>query len=82
MENHTVTIENLKRVSATEIQSVDSFSDRQMVLSYAGGRITVQGSGLKIINFSKSTGAFSATGDIASVRYTQKGLNLKQKLFR
>ena len=81
-ENHTLTVENLKRVTATEVQSVDSFSDRQMVLSYLGGRIVVQGSGMKIVNFSKSTGAFTATGDIISVRYMQKGLNLRQKLFK
>lgn len=81
-ENHTLTVENLKRVTATEVQSVDSFSDRQMVLSYRGGRIVVQGSGMKIVNFSKSTGAFTATGDIISVRYMQKGLNLRQKLFK
>lgn len=82
MEGHNLTIENCKRITATEIISVDSFSDKQIVLSYANGRIAVQGSGMKIVNFSKSTGAFSAVGDIASARYMQKGLGLRQKLFK
>lgn len=82
MEGQNITIESCKRISATEIISVDSFSDKQIVLSYANGRIVVQGSGMKIVNFSKSTGAFSATGDIVSARYMQKGSSLKQKLFR
>lgn len=82
MEGHNITIENCKRITATEIASVDSFSDKQIVLSYANGRIVVQGSGMKIVNFSKSTGAFSAVGDICGARYVQKGLSLKQKLFR
>ena len=81
-EGHNLSIEQCKRVSATAISSVDSFSDKQIVLSYAGGRIVVGGSGMKIINFSKTSGAFSATGEIASVRYVKKGSSLKQKLFR
>ena len=81
-QGQNLTIESCKRVSATEIVSVDSFSDKQIVLSYANGRIVVQGSGMKIVNFSKSTGAFSATGDIISARYIAKGMGLKQKLFR
>lgn len=82
MENHSLTIENCKKITATEITSVDSFSDKQIILGYSGGRIAVQGSGMKIINFSKSTGAFSAVGDIVSARYMQKNSSLKQKLFR
>lgn len=82
MENHNLTIENCKRITATEISSVDSFSDKQIVLSYSNGRIVVQGSGMKIVSFSKSTGAFSATGDIFGARYVQKSSSIKQKLFK
>lgn len=82
MENHNLTIENCKRITATEISSVDSFSDKQIVLSYSNGRIVVQGSGMKIVSFSKSTGAFSATGDIVGARYVQKSSSIKQKLFK
>lgn len=55
---HTVTIEDCKKISATAIDSVDAFSSAQIVLSYSGGRITVAGSGLKIVAFSKQSGAF------------------------
>lgn len=79
---HGITIENLKRVTATEIISVDSFSDRQVILSYAGGRIVISGSGMKITNFSKSTGAFAATGNISGAKYIAKGIGVRQKLFR
>ena len=82
MENHNLTVENCKRVTATEISSVDSFSDKQIVLSYQGGRIIVTGNGMKIVNFSKSSGAFSATGDITGARYVQRGSSIKQKLFK
>lgn len=82
MENHNLTIENCKRITATEVTSVDSFSDKQIILSFSGGRIAVQGSGLKMVNFSKSTGAFSAAGDVTGVRYMQKNIGLRQKLFK
>lgn len=79
---HTVTIEDCQKFSATAIESVDAFSSTQIVLSYAGGRITVTGSGLKISAFSKGSGAFSATGTVTGVRYTAKGLKFAQKLFK
>jgi hypothetical protein len=81
-EEHILSVENLKRVTATGIISVDSFSQSQLVLSFAGGRIVVSGNGMKIVGFSKSTGAFSADGQINSVKYIGKGGSIRQKLFR
>lgn len=80
--SHSVNIEQCKRITATAIDSVDAFSDKQIVLSYSSGRIVVAGSNMKIVNFSKSGGNFSATGDITSVKYLSKGLGLKGKLFK
>ncbi len=79
---HSVNIEQCKRITATAIDSVDAFSDKQIMLSYSGGRIVVSGNGMKITNFSKTSGAFAATGEITSVRYMAKGLSLKGKLFK
>ena len=81
-EGHNLTIEQCKKISATQITSVDSFSPHQIVLSYSGGRIVVSGSGMKIVNFSKTSGAFAATGDIVSVRYAAKGIGFKSRLFK
>lgn len=79
---HSVTIEDCKKISATAIESVDAFSSSQIVLSYAGGRITVAGSGLKIVAFSKGSGAFAATGTVTGVKYASKAVKLSQRLFR
>lgn len=81
-EGHNLSVEQCKRITATAITSVDAFSDKQILLSYAGGRIAVSGSGMKIINFSKTSGSFAASGDITGVRYMQKGASFKQKLFK
>ena len=79
--SHSVNIEQCKRITATAIDSVDSFSDKQIIMSYSGGRIVVAGSNMKIVAFSKSGGNFAATGEISSVRYLSKGMGLK-KLFK
>ena len=81
-EGHSLSIEQCKKITATAITSVDAFSDKQIVLSYAGGRIAVTGANMKIVNFSKTNGGFSASGEIFGVRYMQKGGSLKQKLFK
>ncbi len=81
-DNHNLSIEQCKKVTASAIASVDAFSDKQIILSYAGGRIVISGSGMKIVNFSKTSGSFSATGTITGARYIQKGGSLRQKLFK
>jgi hypothetical protein len=77
---HILTIESLKRLTATGILSVDSFSASQLILSYSGGRIVVSGSQMKITAFSKSSGTFSASGNFSGVKYGGGGL--RQKLLR
>ncbi|MDE5789171.1 MAG: hypothetical protein K2H78_02015 [Clostridia bacterium] len=81
-ESHLISIENRKRLTATQIEAVEAFSPTQLVLSYAGGKIIIGGSDMKITSFSKSSGGFSASGTFTSVKYAQKGLGLKQRLFR
>jgi hypothetical protein len=78
---HILTIESLKKLTATGISSVDSFSASQIVMSYSGGKIVVNGSQMKITAFSKSTGSFSASGVFSSVKYGG-GSGLRQKLLR
>ncbi|MCD8041100.1 MAG: YabP/YqfC family sporulation protein [Clostridia bacterium] len=79
---HSVTIEDCKKITATAIDSVDGFSSTQIILSFSGGRIIISGSGLKIINFSRSGGSFAATGTVNGIRYAGKAVNLKQRLFK
>lgn len=81
-EQHILTVENCKRITATGIQSVDAFSATQLILSYGGGRIVVSGSEMKITSFSKTNGQFSASGVITAVKYAGKAVGFKQKLFK
>lgn len=81
-EQHSLCVENCKKITATAIEAVESFSSTQLVLAYSGGRIVVSGSEMKITAFSKTSGQFAANGKITGVKYAQKAASLRQKLFK
>ncbi len=79
---HSLSIENTKRISATGIEGVQGFSPTQFTLIYAGGKIVVGGSDMKMTTFSKQTGAFAASGSITSVKYLASAAGIKNRLFK
>lgn len=86
MQNETVqsilTIEQQKKISMTGVSSVDAFSETSILLTVNGKRVTVSGSNLKVLSFSQGSGNFSASGEVACVKYGgAKGKTLK-KLFQ
>ena len=75
---HSVLLEQRKSLSIGGIESVSSFSEVKIVLTILGGeRITVIGSGLKITGFSKTSGVFTAEGDVMGISYGGKSLTAK-----
>ena len=67
---HTLTVENRKRVSMTGVEGVISFSPTEIRLELADGKkLQVTGEEMKISDFKKSSGEFSATGRIDGVKY-------------
>ena len=79
---HSLTIEQQKSITVTGIESVAAFSESKIVLCLMGNntKLYVTGSGLKITGFSKTSGTFTATGNVSGVRYG--GKNLRAKLFK
>jgi hypothetical protein len=75
---HSVLLEQKKSLSIGGIESVSSFSEVKIVLTLLGGeRITVIGSGLKITGFSKTSGVFTAEGDVMGISYGGKSLTAR-----
>lgn len=79
---HSLSIEDCRLFTASAIESVDAFSSSRILLSYAGGRIAVSGSGLKITSFSKAGGQFSASGTVTEVKYLPKGVKLARRILK
>lgn len=79
--NHSIQIEQRKNISVSAVESVVAFSEVKIVLSLQGGeRLTIIGTDLKILGFSKSNGSFSAEGTVVSVMYG--GKSFVSKLFK
>lgn len=74
----TLTLEQQKKLNMTAVEEVKSFSDTRIVLVSMGKSVIISGTGLKIDNFSKTSGQFSMTGLITQIRF---GGNLKRRIF-
>ena len=75
---HSVVIEQKKSITVNGVESVTSFSEVKIILSILGGeRMQVLGSGLKITGFSKSSGSFTAEGEVIGISYGGKGFAAK-----
>ena len=78
---HSVIIEQRKNITINGVESVSAFSQVKILLSLLGGeKMQITGIGLKITGFSKSSGNFTAEGEICSVSYG--GKSFAAKLFK
>ena len=76
-----VTLENRNKLTMTGVERVDAFSDRSILLTAAGGKVRIEGSGLKVLAFSEGSGNFAASGIVESIRFLAAG-GKAGKLFR
>ena len=81
-KTQTALIEDQKKITMTAVESVDSFSTQQINLTVSSGKAVVYGVGLKIVNFSKSNGNFTAEGKISGLKYLGKHEKIVKRLFR
>ncbi|MBE5745439.1 MAG: hypothetical protein E7355_04825 [Clostridiales bacterium] len=80
-QNHQVIIEQKKKITVSGVDCVKAFSEVKVVLLLLGGeKLHVAGMGLKISGFVKSSGIFTAEGNITGVSYG--GKSFAAKLFR
>ena len=80
-QNHQINIEQRKRITVSGVDCVKAFSEVKIVLALVGGeKLHVAGIGLKITGFVKTSGIFTAEGEIAGVSYG--GKSFAAKLFR
>lgn len=80
-ENHSVIIEQRKKISVSGVESVKAFSEVKITLVLIGGeKLHVAGTDLKITGFVKANGTFTAEGKVTGVSYG--GKTFAYKLFR
>ena len=78
---HSICIEQRKSISISGVESVSAFSEVKIMLTLiSGDKLQVIGSGLKIVGFSKTSGTFTAEGNVSGVQYG--GKSFVAKLFK
>ena len=80
---HSVSLQEQKVFTATEIKEVVSFNDKEVVLlGKDDNRIVIEGGDLKINGFSKEGGNFALSGQIKAVKYAGAKESILKKLFK
>lgn len=82
LNSYVLTIEDRQKLSLSGVSSVDGFSSNQINVSLKSCKVVILGENLKIVNFSKSNGSFSAIGTINSIKYLSSSDKFIKKLFR
>ena len=78
---HSILLEQRKNLTVSGVESVTAFSEVKIILSLIGGeKMNVIGMNLKITGFSKTSGSFTAEGQITGISYG--GKSFVSKLFK
>ena len=78
---HSIMLEQRKNLNISGVESVVSFSEVKIVLSLCGGeKLHIVGTDLKITNFSKNNGAFTAEGTVVGITYG--GRSFTSRIFK
>ena len=78
---HSIMLEQRKNLTISGVESVVAFSEVKIVLALSGGdKLYIIGTDLKITNFSKNSGAFTAEGQIVGMSYG--GSNFASRIFK
>lgn len=75
----SVIIEGQKNIKISGVTAVNGFSSAQITLTLGKTKMVITGSDLKISDFSKESGNFSASGEIGGVKFSGGG---KLKIFK
>lgn len=81
-KSEVLTIEHQRRLTMTGVLSVDAFTTDSIAATLANGRMTVSGSALKVLAFSKSSGSLSVEGVITAVKFGGKKVPFIKRLTR
>ena len=81
VSNHNVVLYNRSRIELSGIIDVISFSENTVEAEYGDGIVIVEGTDMKIEDFSGETGKLSVVGTIHGFYYFNKKRKDAKKLF-
>lgn len=72
MENHYIQMENRKRITVTEVTSVDGFDEETILANLADQGLIISGKNLHIETLDLDEGKLVADGEIEGLNYTKR----------
>lgn len=77
-----ILIEGRKKLSVSNVDSVDGFTSQWLKLTVGGKTLLVTGENIKITAFNKANGNLTADGVFLEVKYANKKQPLLKRLFK
>lgn len=78
-----IVIDKRKYMEITETKEIDEYGEKEIKLTLLDGvRLSVLGSNLKIVSFSKESGNLVLNGGIFEVKYKQKSTSFLKRVFK
>lgn len=72
MENHYIQMENKKRITVTEVTSVEGFDEETILANLADQGLIISGKNLHIETLDLEEGRLVADGEIEGINYVKK----------
>lgn len=72
MENHYIQMENRRRITVTEVTSVEGFDEETILANLADQGLIISGKNLHIETLDLEEGRLVADGEIESLHYARK----------
>ena len=82
IHSEVITLFARKKLTITNVKTVDYFSDKVLKLSVLGKTLTVTGSDIKITSFTQTTGQFSADGNFISISFDGEKTPFLKRIFK
>ncbi len=80
---HSVTIENQRKITVSQVSEVDGISSECIKLTLVSGKkMMISGANLKMGAFSKQNGCFWAEGTVSEVKYVGAKTPFIKKLLK
>ncbi len=81
-QKHTVSMTDCKELNITGVTDVINFDETSVILSTSCGVMSIDGTGLHILNLNVDTGDVSVTGEISGLIYPQGAKRSSGGLFK
>ena len=82
LTSHGVVIRDRRQIEISGVEAVESFDDEMISLIISEGKLTIEGSGLRIGELSVGNQNVTAEGEIYAVQYHLKAEKVKSGIFR